>query len=216
MIAARNAMPFVAGRSVAGDEPEVLTDIYHDDCNIVVWQRQLAPELQQEVSVLLQSNDSLQTSLSLSPQSAHGSILRSIGGSAKLADDIAELVDMFCQLFETDVAGLRLTALEEPMCPRFHVDRVPCRLVTTYLGPATEWLPHHRVDRSRLGRGNDGRPDEHSGLYPDRRDVNQASSGEVLLLKGEGWEGNEGAGLVHRSPHIPAGGKRLLLTLDLI
>ncbi|WP_428354217.1 DUF1826 domain-containing protein [Methyloprofundus sp.] len=34
------------------------------------------------------------------------------------------------------------------------------------------------------------------------------------LLKGERWEGNENAGLVHRSPAINEGERRLLLTLD--
>jgi len=200
-------------RSIAGDEPDVLANIYQDDCNMVAWRRQLAPELQQEVDGLLQSNSSLQASLSLSPQSAHCSIRSSLGSSTRLADDIAELIDMFCYLFEVDIAGLRLTALAQPMCPRFHVDRVPCRLVTTYLDPGTEWLPHDRVDRSRLGSGNGGKPDALSGLYRDRSDINQASPGEVLLLKGEG---NGGAGLVHRSPVIYEGDKRLLLTLDLI
>ncbi|WP_297291060.1 DUF1826 domain-containing protein [Oceanicoccus sp.] len=35
-------------------------------------------------------------------------------------------------------------------------------------------------------------------------------------MKGELWEGNEGAGLVHRSPSLSAGERRLLLTLDAI
>lgn len=56
------------------------------------------------------------------------------------------MVDMFCCLFELKRAGLRLTVLDRAMCPRFHVDRVPCRLVTTYLGAATEWLPHTVAD----------------------------------------------------------------------
>jgi hypothetical protein len=34
------------------------------------------------------------------------------------------------------------------------------------------------------------------------------------LLKGERWQGNEGRGLVHRSPPLVAGERRLLLTLD--
>jgi hypothetical protein len=33
-------------------------------------------------------------------------------------------------------------------------------------------------------------------------------------LKGERWEGNENAGLVHRSPVLLSGERRLILTLD--
>jgi len=99
------------------------------------------------------------------------------------------------------------------MCPKFHVDRVPCRLVTTYSGTATQWLPHQSVDRTKLGTGSNGKSDEVSGLY-HRNDMRQLSVGDVALLKGESWSGNEGAGLVHRSPGLADGEKRLLLTLD--
>lgn len=36
------------------------------------------------------------------------------------------------------------------------------------------------------------------------------------MLKGELWEGNENAGLVHSLPHVPVDGSRLLLTLDFL
>lgn len=37
----------------------------------------------------------------------------------------------------------------------------------------------------------------------------------IGLLKGERWEGNEGHGIVHRSPRLtPQAPRRLLLTLD--
>lgn len=131
---------------------------------------------------------------------------------------------MFCCLFDLGSAGLRLTALDRAMCPRFHVDKIPCRLVTTYQGIATEWLPHHHVDRSKLGAGSEGKSDEQSGLFQNLEDIQRLHQGEVALLKGEGWEGNEGAGLVHRSPAMPViadsvkmhavSERRLLLTLD--
>jgi len=208
-----------SSRFVAGDQVDVLTDIYAQDCNLVAWRRTLAPELEEEAGALLLSNKTLQASLSLSPQSANDSISRALGGTLSaptLVNDIVELVDMFCYLFDADMAGLRLTALGQPMCPRFHVDHVPCRLVVTYRGPATEWLPHDRVNRSKLGSGNGGKIDEASGLFKDSRDINQATAGDVLLLKGESWVGNEGAGVVHRSPDTLSGNARLLLTLDML
>jgi hypothetical protein len=153
----------------------------------------------------------------LSPENAASAIHKTLGGSkltAALSENIAELVDIFCCLFELERVGLRLTALDGAMCPRFHVDRVPTRLVTTFQGIATEWLPHDVVDRSKLGLGSEGKSDEESGIFSTKEDIKQLTSGDVALLKGEGWEGNEGAGLVHRSPSLAMGGKRLLLTLD--
>lgn len=131
-----------------------------------------------------------------------------------ISDDVSELVEMFCCLFDLEQVGLRLTILDRAMCPKFHVDRVPCRLVSTYSGIATEWLPHSDVDRSKLGQGSLGLSDENSDLYRNKSDINQLFCGDVGLLKGESWVNNEGGGLVHRSPQLINGKKRLLLTLD--
>lgn len=100
------------------------------------------------------------------------------------------------------------------MCPRFHVDKVPCRLITTYYGIATQWLPQYLVDRTKLGAGCSGKTDEDSGLLLEPNAIQQLEAGQVALLKGENWLNNQNAGLVHRSPQPGEGEKRLLLTLD--
>ena len=58
----------------------------------------------------------------------------------------------------------------------------------------------------------------HRFHIPDhpKKQINKMTVGDVALLKGELWEGNEHAGLVHRSPLVPEGEKRLLLTLDFL
>ena len=80
---------------------------------------------------------------------------------------------------------LRLDGLNHPMCPRFHTDKIKCRLVTTYVGPATQWLPNHLVNRSKLGYGNEGKPDDKSGLFSNNKDISQLDTGHVALLKGK-------------------------------
>jgi hypothetical protein len=100
------------------------------------------------------------------------------------------------------------------MCPRFHIDKLGCRLVSTYQGPGTEWLSNDDVDRSKLGAGNMGLSDDVSGLYSQAADIQQVNKGDIVLLKGEGWYGNEGLGAVHRSPAVAPGEKRVVLTLD--
>jgi len=198
------------------DKPTVFTDVYLEDTNIVVWQRTLSQDLKHEIDDFLSKNDSFQRNSSIPVNNINQSIQNFLGVSAspELSNDIAELVDMFCCLFDLSEAGLRLTVLDRAMCPRFHVDNVPCRLVTTYKGIATQWLPHQTVNRKKLGRGNNGLPDNESGLYSNESDVNQLKSGDVALLKGELWDGNKGAGLVHRSPALQDDERRLLLTMD--
>ncbi|MYH32273.1 MAG: DUF1826 domain-containing protein [Gammaproteobacteria bacterium] len=204
-------------QAVVGDQLDVLADIYREEVNISVWQRTLPEVLSNAAEHLLLERPNLQISRSVSPRNAHEILIESLGNRAEpvaLATDIAELADMFCFLFDLKCIGLRLTALSHAMCPRFHVDWVPCRLVTTYRGRATQWLAHDRVDRSKLGSGNEGKPDEQSGLFSRADDIQHIRQGDVALLKGEGWAGNEEAGLVHRSPELNAGARRLLLTLD--
>ncbi|MGB1383019.1 MAG: DUF1826 domain-containing protein [Porticoccaceae bacterium] len=206
-------------QDVKGDNSAVLTDIYQEHTNIVVWQRSLANSLAQAADSVIDSQPTLEKLLVVAPQDASVEVEKALGCSpeaAVLAQDIAQLVDMFCCLFDLKRAALRFSVLDRAMCPRFHVDRVPCRLVTTYQGIATEWLPHNVADRSKLGAGNMGKPDELSGLYDNDNDINQLQCGDVALLKGELWHNNAGAGLIHRSPQLKDNTRRLLLTIDFI
>jgi hypothetical protein len=103
------------------------------------------------------------------------------------------------------------------MCPRFHVDWVAARMICSYGGSGTEWLPENALDRSKLGMGSGGQPDVQSGLMTDPAAIKQMPVFAVGLMKGEHGEGNEGRGLAHRSP-MPADAqpRRLLLTLDML
>ncbi|QKF66193.1 DUF1826 domain-containing protein [Arcobacter venerupis] len=194
-------------------QPTVLSDIYKEEINIAIWRRQK----QFLVKEFLALNPTFQKEMILTPEDALSRISESFDNNmTEVSEDIALLVDMFCYLFELKQAGMRLKVLDKAMCPKFHVDKVPCRLVTTYQGIATQWLPHELVDQTKLGWGCDGLPDSESGLYQSESDIQQLDCGDVALIKGTLWEGNENAGLVHRSPGLIANEKRLILTLDFI
>ncbi len=200
----KNNTPEILRRqTIQCNTPEVLSNIYQDDANMVIWQRDLSPELTSAVSEFLKTHTKTAAVLAVTPEDTQQVLAEAFGNSeaiSVLSDDIALLVDMFCCLFDLKRAGLRLTVLDRAMCPRFHVDHIPCRLVTTYHGIATEWLNHEAVDRSKLGAGNQGKTDEESGLFKSPQDINQLTVGDVALLKGENWDESKGGGLVHRSP----------------
>ena len=204
-------------RASLDTDPNIFTDIYRLDVNIVIWQRQLAKTLSTAVAELIGNTNFKPVEIAVSPENTYEELLSRLGDSeaaATLSKDIAVLVDMFCCLFDLKRAGLRLTMLDKAMCPRFHVDKIPCRLVSTYQGVATQWLAHDKVDRTKLGAGNNGQADEDSGLFKHLEDIQQLNQGDVALLKGENWQDTQGAGLVHRSPNVEQTAKRLLLTLD--
>ncbi len=196
--------------------PAVLADVFDENVNIAVWKRELSDDLQDAAIRFVASNPSFKRAMTVSPDGALACVSEALGTSepCTLSTNIAGLVEMFCYLLGIERAGLRLGVLDAAMCPKFHVDRVPCRLVTTFLGSGTEWLPNDVVDRTKLGLGSGGLPDLESGLLQTENDIERLSCGDVAMLKGELWEGNEGAGLVHRSPTVTAGDARLLLTLD--
>ena len=211
-IPSQNLIPNLA----AGHNPAVLADICEPRYNIAIWQRSLPESLQCLVDEFIASRLQPYTSVICTPSDTRTVFDKELGSSSfgALVDDVSELIDMFCCLFDLNQVGLRMTVLRDAMCPKFHVDHVPCRLVTTYGGIGTQWLPNHAVNREKLGIGSAGLSDQESGLYGNESDICQMAVADVALLKGEGWPGNQNAGLVHRSPTIPSGESRLLLTLD--
>ncbi|MEM8594693.1 MAG: DUF1826 domain-containing protein [Pseudomonadota bacterium] len=201
-----------------GHQPGVLTDIYNETCNASIWRRDLEDALHHTVQKFMRDQPSFKLSMTVAPDTVVSRLNEQFGESnySALSDNIGELVDMFACLFSLSKVGVRLAVLKTAMCPKFHVDKVPCRLITTYHGVATEWLPHHAVDRSKLGSYNQGRTGDESRVYQSSGDIQQLDCGDVALLKGESWLDNEGAGLVHRSPALSQSNTRLLLTLDFV
>jgi len=218
--ASNDIVPNAIVRRISEDKaPNVLGDIYDTDTNIAVWKRSLSDELVSSVDHFINTTIMKKKTLAVTAENTHEELVKAFGEgriSKVFSDDVAQLVDMFCCLFDLQRAGLRLTVMDSAICPRFHVDKIPCRLVSTYHGIATQWLPNHLIDRSKLGPGSLGKKDEESGLIQNLNDIQSLNLGDVALIKGERWEGNEGAGLVHRSPPIEVGVQRLLLTLDFI
>lgn len=119
-----------------------------------------------------------------------------------------QLVELFADLFEADRLGARLSLTDSAMCPRFHVDRVVCRLVVALSGPGSEFLADDDVRRASLG-ANHETPVERPGAQ-----IHRLEPLEVGLFKGEAWPGFKGRGIVHRSP--PTAERRLVMTLDLL
>lgn len=195
-----------------GPTPETLTKILQDDTNLAVWQRQLPLHISDFAQLLLSLNEPLAESLCLELPNEDAepdltglaSGFRDLEGYEGFIADLKWLVSAFACLLGAKRIGLRLRVLDKAMCPRFHVDHVPVRLITTYAGVGSQWLKEGTMDRQQLGQAN----------AESLAQIQQLNSGDVALLKGEKWHGNEGFGLIHRSPQPAAGERRLILTLD--
>lgn len=196
-----------------------LSKIFKEEINILIWQRIINDKLLKAGEYILDRHPELAISEVVKPEEIERILIKEIDSSHEVAcisKDISKIVKIFCTLFNVNSVWLRLDAIDKPMCPRFHADYLKCRLVSTYIGPATQWIPHDLVNHSKLGSGNKGKSDKESGLFLKDADIKQLNIADIGLLKGEAWEGNQGGGIVHRSPHSEDSKQRLYMTIDFV
>ena len=198
-----------------GQSPMILSDIFLNDTSVTIWQRQPSDAIKQYFEHAFHSLG-LGIRGAFSIKSLVQGLEESLPdypGKQQTVEDIFLLSDMLTCLFDCDAVGLRLVPLTSAMCPRFHVDKIPVRLVNTYLGAGTQWLPLEAL--------NDTPPDDKQpfsqtrmGQFYQNEQVQQMNAFDVGLLKGAAWEQHEHLAAVHRSCALEQNEKRVLLTLD--
>ncbi|MBL9025824.1 MAG: DUF1826 domain-containing protein [Myxococcales bacterium] len=191
-----------------------LTAIFEPKVNIVSLRREASAALTEETRRAVgEWHGKLFT---VAVPEAEPIVAEQLIGLPTLAADALRWIEVLADLTGSLHVGVRLARLESAMCPRFHVDRVPIRLVTTYAGRGTEVLSNEHVDRARLGHGGLYTTDEASGVMITPNHVRSTSTFDVVLLKGDTWPDNAGLGAVHRSPPASAASPRLVMTLDVL
>ncbi len=191
-----------------GNKIAVLEDIHLQEKNIAVFERSV-DEWQTEINRLVESEfqfkekgtekeiiDQLKAQLSIA------------FNTTQLLSDVRFLLKTFRKLSKAKEYQLILTTVSTDMCRRFHTDINYLRMLCTYSGTGTWWLPEIAADR----RAHDTRKDN-DAIVKTPHLIQQANVGDVLVLKGEMYP-NANA-IIHRSPEIEnKGEKRLLLRID--
>lgn len=196
--------------------PMVLGDILSADTSVTVWRRDIDLSICQYFEQVFRSlglglrgvfhMDSLKAGL--------GELLPEHQARQTVINDIYLLADMLTCLFDCDEVGLRLVPLSSAMCPSFHTDNIAVRLVNTYLGPGTQWLPSEALHKSPVVGGHTNMHKTASGFYYAQDAIQQMDTFDVGLLKGSAWEQHEHMAALHRSCQVDSEQKRVLLTLD--
>lgn len=181
-----------------------LVEVFAPATQVCAWQRAIDPAIGTYLSQLHPTRELqvIETLAAVGEPKLDG--LPNGPGRASLMADLSLLREVVCELLGCAAVGLRLARIGRAMCPGWHVDRAGIRLVCTYQGPGTQWLDDQAVDRGDLRAAPTG-----DGTFI------QADPGEIVLLKGALWQGNDAFGAVHRSPELGSSTPlRTLITLD--
>ncbi|MFC3150410.1 DUF1826 domain-containing protein [Litoribrevibacter euphylliae] len=197
---------------IRSENIEVLTHIYDEHINLAAWKKPCNTAAKSYAQFYLSHHSSTQLQGALSNQHARAWLNDKLPdhiSKQAFIEDLTEVIEMFAYLFDLTSVGLRLTPLTKSMCPRLHVDKVQCRLVTTYAGVGTEWLDDNIGYRSQLKLGS-------TPTEPPSELIHSLDEQEVGLLKGTRWDESDTTGVIHRSPQAAQENPRLLLTLDIL
>ncbi|WP_425237083.1 DUF1826 domain-containing protein [Ulvibacterium sp.] len=125
-----------------------------------------------------------------------------------LLEDILSLLELFEQVTKSSFFRVLLATVNTNMCRRFHADNNELRMLCTYYGPGTLWLPDYAVDRKAyLARKSN------QTILRNESLVQQVDTGDVVILKGALYP--EAIPILHRSPSIEENsGERILLRID--
>ncbi|MFN3233877.1 MAG: DUF1826 domain-containing protein [Gammaproteobacteria bacterium] len=119
--------------------------------------------------------------------------------------DMADICKIFCDIQKTDEVAFWLGS--DRGCTRYHVDNVNYRLLVTYDGKGTQWLPEGAADRDAL---KNLEPNEN--ILKDESAVQFINEWDVAIFRG--GEGAEDNGVVHRTPDEALENPSILMRLD--
>lgn len=194
---------------VRGRESDVLTRIREPAVDLVLWDRRLPRDLEEWLCSL--GTNQLPCGRVLVTQADLRDALNEmfeISGTPNdtseataLINDISDLARRYTVIADSKHVDLRLAVVRDNECWKFHRDNVALRLITTYLGPGTQYIaPADAENALRTQQAYNG---------PIRHIPKHA----VALFKGS--LGASARGVIHRSPPIVGSGlTRLLLCLN--
>jgi G3E family GTPase len=160
--------------------------------------------------------DYLATTLSVDCENTKNYIQESQNQFDSFLSDVVENVTNLLELFYNPEKGsekqvsLTLKLVDDVMCPNFHYDHVLYRLLCTYMGPSTLWIPDEYVHKKASCSGNI----DLSISEDTTNHVESVKENWIIVLKGARCPGNNP--IVHKSPLVKDGEIRLLLRVDIV
>lgn len=206
-------VPFPSYRK--GTDRAVLSTIHEDGVNCAVWVRELPAGFDQVLTPWARGTGARFDRVVRDATEFDPSVLEALSAPEVrdwLLTDITALAREFAQLTSSARFRLAFGPVASDQCRKFHCDFIRVRMITSYLGPGTEWMPDEAVRREVLDAPPECPEDANREIVRDPSLVRRARAGDVLLLKGERYPTRRP--VVHRSPPIEASGQvRVVLAL---
>ena len=120
--------------------------------------------------------------------------------------DMANISQIFCDMMED--TSIKISLESSRTCKRYHIDNVPIRLLVTYYGKGTEWIPNHACDYSAYYNG-----ENNNKVIKDNAEKKFIEDWDIAVFKGQRYKGGEKA-ILHRTPDSALGKLSLLMRLD--
>lgn len=217
-LAGRAPAPLPGAFAACASGPRVLRAILQPGTGIATWRRDLAPDVRQAMAALHVLMP-LHRMFMLAPgEPAPAALDRALAGFPRLPvpcadawrDDLLGLVALARGLAPRAPVRVRLETKANDGCRLFHADNVPLRLICTYRGRGTQWLPDGAVDRAGLGHGSNDR------VVRDWPALRELATGDVAVMKGLRFPGPCADALVHRSPPTDPALPRVVAVIDVL
>ena len=116
-------------------------------------------------------------------------------------NDMAKMSSIFCDIMGSIDISFSLGTSRG--CSRYHIDNVPMRLLVTYYGQGTEWLPIDNADYGAYSKGKDN-----ENILKDPKKRMYLKPWHISIFKG----GSDG--ILHRTPDSALKSPSLLMRLD--
>ena len=173
--------------AVAIGEPDAIRE---PDRALAIWRRGITADSAEAIAAIdLAQAEPVAVSAKL--ETLKAVLAEELGGyPAVLREDILALAGRLAAMMGVGAVTVRLEPVSTNSCRRFHADYLTVRLLTTYVGQATQWIYAETPE-----------------------DVRQLAAGDVALFKGRVLA--DPPPILHRSPPIEGtGARRLLLVID--
>ena len=119
---------------------------------------------------------------------------------------MSEISNAFCDTLGNNSICFSLETSRS--CKRYHIDNVPMRLIVTYYGKGTEWLPPFASNYNAYYNGEINRK-----IVKYTNEKKFMRSWDIAIFKGHKFKG-EGDRILHRTPDVAQNKLSLLMRLD--